>query len=109
MLTNTHNCYLSQLSVSLPHFRIQFNNIHFIIKLPSLTSSLTGLLLILTTLIQNQHEMNYTAVCVAYCVELCTVSGGFVLDYISNINVPYKKFRPSYCQKKLCYLCDLIS
>jgi len=44
--------------------------------------------------------MNNTAVCVPYCVGLCTVSGGFVLGYISNYNVPYQKFRPICCQKE---------
>jgi len=44
--------------------------------------------------------MNDTAFCVAYCVVLCAVSGGFVVDYISNYNVPCKEFRPSCCQKE---------
>jgi len=57
--------YLPELSVSLPHIRIQLTNIHFIINLPSLSRSLTYLLLLLTILKQNQHEMNETAVCVA--------------------------------------------
>jgi len=35
-------------------------------------------------------------VCVAQCVGLCTVSGGFVLDFTSN----YKKFLPSCCHKE---------
>ena len=100
MLTNTHHCYLSDLSVSLLHFCVQFNNIHFIISLPSLSRSLKFLPLILTILIQNRHQMNDTAVCISYCVWLCTVSGEFVLDYISNYNVPYKKFCPSCYQKE---------
>ena len=62
-------------------------DINFIINLPSLSRSITYLLLILTILVQNRYEMNDAAVCVACCVALCTVSGGFLLDYIWNYNV----------------------
>ena len=46
--------------------------------------SCTDLMLrnILPILIQNRHNLIDTAVCVMWYVWLCTVSGGFVLDYI---------------------------
>ena len=40
----------------------------------------------------------HCSLCCVLCVGLCTVSCEFVLDYFSNYNVPYKKFRPS-CKK----------
>ena len=61
------------------------------INLLTLSRSLTYLLLITTVLKKNRHELNDTAVCVAQCVVLCTVSGKFMLDITSK----YKKFLPS--------------
>ena len=51
-------------------------------------------------LIQNRHDMHDIALRVAWCVWLCTVSSVYVLDYIWNYNVRYKKFLPSCCHKE---------
>ena len=96
MLTNTHHFYLPHMLLSFPHHGIQFSKSHLIINLPSLSVSPTYLLLITTLLKQNRHELNVTTLFDMNCVGLCTVSGGFMLDFTSK----YKKFLPNCCQKE---------
>ena len=68
MLTNTHLYYLSEVAVSLSHFGIQFTNLHFIIKFPSLSRSLTCLLLILTTfIIKSTLDEQHCRLCCILC------------------------------------------
>jgi hypothetical protein len=65
MLINTNYCYLPELFLSFPHHSEQVTKFHLIFNFPFLSSFPTCLLIILTVLKQNRHELNDTAVCVA--------------------------------------------